>query len=110
MPPFYFTPPKPEECESFDQFISRYHTCSAPYILDILYEKYQDELEEPGEVVGEDFMEWIGGMYRYWVIKEEISSKELYKLCNLDIMLQAVKWGFNEDPDSTIKLIKERYL
>lgn len=99
-----------KECESFDQRHSRYHTCGAPFILDILYEKYKDELEEPGDVVNENLMEWIGGIYRYWVIKEGISSKELYKLCNLDVMLCAVRWGLNEDPDTTIELIKERYL
>ena len=99
-----------DECESFEQFMSKYHTCGAPYILDILYEKYQDELEEPGEVVPEVFMDWIGGMYRYWVIKEGISSKELYKICDLEVMKKAVLWGLNEDPDTAIELIKERYL
>ena len=101
---------KSEECKNFDGKLSRFHTSGAPFILEYLCETYEDKFREPGEVLDKKYMSWMGGIYRYWAIREHMSSKEVYKLCSYELMKKLAPSLSLEDPDTAIDVIKLHWL
>lgn len=111
----------------FEESLSRYKGSSAVFIRNYMYSeevgridrylefdstKINNNLNRRNLDIGTikyspETMFWIGYIYRYWAYVYEYSSKQIYKICNADMMNKLYGPYHTMDPKAAIDRILE---
>lgn len=89
-----------ETTSRFDDTYDRLQWLGECYYL----EELEDEcnLIKDNNQISKEVMYWIGYIYRYWHYYKKISSKEIYKIANFNLMKESYLMFHTMDPTMAI--------
>ena len=98
---------KSATAKALDSTYNRMQWAGEEYLLEEVIDEVGDRFEKPGEVYEEEWIYWIGYIYRYWHYVTGEFSKDIYKQAPAKVMKQNYTRFYMMTPEEVIEILKE---